>query len=764
MKKSKVLAIMLSVFGAAAVAPLCVACNDGETKYVELDSTVLSMDRYERTTLTAETNDGTIVWTSSDPDVATVDENGVVTSLEGGTAIITAETDNSKAECTVTVESTNQTPVIAQSWQTKEIYVGEEFTIEYSLSYKTVNVTANAEFSTVVEKPAVLKAEANGRFTALAVGTTKVTVTAAYCGWSGWVLYEVTVLEPLEPFATPEISISGSTVSWTAVENAENYTLKIGQTEFKTVTGTSVDLTDPAYVSAVQKGINEISLKANATEDYGDSAYSNQVTYTHTEAFVAPVLTLNGSTLSWAAIEDAEGYTVKINDDETTVVTGTHIDLEEYTSKLNQGNNTISVKVNANEAKHYTTSEYSAAATYFHKTPLETPVLSLNGSVLSWTRSDNAETYTLSINGETFGDITELSVNLLETPYFNKITPGEDNTITVTADATEEFLASAASEAVTYDPLPEGTIMPTADRADANLTYLPSYEGMHHVFHATIGPNREVMVLSDIAEKYADKEYVYFDIWMPESFGTLVGIAYCTGNSGAHSEACSQQNYRHTSEAAEGKAYIQYSTIDISAMTNGNTVVAGWNTIRFNLADQTRVGVGKHSIVSEVYIANIRFTEAPNGVVAPKSANGSLFRLDEYEGKTDVYRGKINNTSGSGEITILDNIAENYANEEFVYFDLWIPTDIKDLVGVAYCHGNSANHEHTTTRHTSQCSLNGSFNETYSTICLYVTTNNKQLVSGWNTIAFKLSEMSEVRIATYGSEKEVFIANIRFEP
>ena len=93
-----------------------------------------------------------------------------------------------------------------------------------------------------------------------------------------------------------------------------------------------------------------------------------------------------------------------------------------------------------------------------------------------------------------------------------------------------------------------------------------------------------------------------------------------------------------------------------------------------------------------------------------------------------------------------------------------IPTDIKDLVGVAYCHGNSANHEHTTTRHTSQCSLNGSFNETYSTICLYVTTNNKQLVSGWNTIAFKLSEMSEVRIATYGSEKEVFIANIRFEP
>ena len=41
MKKSKVLAIMLSVFGAAAVASLCVACNDGETKYVELDSTVL---------------------------------------------------------------------------------------------------------------------------------------------------------------------------------------------------------------------------------------------------------------------------------------------------------------------------------------------------------------------------------------------------------------------------------------------------------------------------------------------------------------------------------------------------------------------------------------------------------------------------------------------------------------------------------------------------------------------------------------------------
>ncbi len=99
--------------GGAAVDTfrLTVIENNGTVavESVHLSSERLSMQVKTSTTLTAMINptnadDQTVVWTSSDPSVAMVNENGTVTAMKVGTAQITAQVGGITATCTVIVE------------------------------------------------------------------------------------------------------------------------------------------------------------------------------------------------------------------------------------------------------------------------------------------------------------------------------------------------------------------------------------------------------------------------------------------------------------------------------------------------------------------------------------------------------------------------------------------------------------------------------------------------------------------------------------
>ena len=100
---------------------VCSLCSAEETRKIpKLDIvkvTAIELSDSERTatvgtsfTITATVKpdnawNRTVTWSSSDPSIATVDENGTVTAIAEGEAIITAESaDGVKAECKVTVE------------------------------------------------------------------------------------------------------------------------------------------------------------------------------------------------------------------------------------------------------------------------------------------------------------------------------------------------------------------------------------------------------------------------------------------------------------------------------------------------------------------------------------------------------------------------------------------------------------------------------------------------------------------------------------
>ena len=76
---------------------------------VTMGQTTATVDKGQTITLTATASDGgAISWSSQNPEIASVDSNGVVTGIEEGTATIVARKGSATAECVVTVTWTSK--------------------------------------------------------------------------------------------------------------------------------------------------------------------------------------------------------------------------------------------------------------------------------------------------------------------------------------------------------------------------------------------------------------------------------------------------------------------------------------------------------------------------------------------------------------------------------------------------------------------------------------------------------------------------------
>ena len=144
-------------------------------------------------------HDDTLLWSSSDETVATVTEDGTVTGIAQGEAVITAalkEDPSIKAECTVTVTQVNYG--IKLSEYQKELNVGETYQIPAEIVVPKDD-TDTTEWISSDESVATVSG--NGEVTAVAPGETDIRIRH---GSVDEAHYTVRVYAPLQSIAFKE--------------------------------------------------------------------------------------------------------------------------------------------------------------------------------------------------------------------------------------------------------------------------------------------------------------------------------------------------------------------------------------------------------------------------------------------------------------------------------------------------------------------------------------------------------------------------------
>lgn len=160
----------------------------GSDIYIKVENSILSKNETEKleVILLVEGDQNDIYWTSSNPEIITIDQNGNITAISSGSAEIKASLGQYQGSCIITVESVSAENIVLDTSELN-LKVGEKYTLKALISPedatdKTINWTSDKPNIAIVDEEGTVNAINQGECTITAKcgevsDTCKVTVT-----------------------------------------------------------------------------------------------------------------------------------------------------------------------------------------------------------------------------------------------------------------------------------------------------------------------------------------------------------------------------------------------------------------------------------------------------------------------------------------------------------------------------------------------------------------------------------------------------------
>ena len=386
--------------------------NETQTPVVEVESVSLNKSEMTLTEGESETLAATvtpenaenksIIWSSNNEAVATVDANGTVIAKRAGTAVITATSTNGKsAGCTVTVEK-KQIPVTEVRLSESTVGIVEGSTYKLTATVLPENTTDSKNVSWSSNNEAVATVDANGNVTAKRAGTAVITATSTNGKTAG-----CTVTVSKKEIPITEVRLNKSTE-----------TLTEGETTTLTATVLPENTT---YGKSVKWSSSNVAV---ATVDL-----MGKVTAKRAGTAIITAISENGKTAS---------CTITVNKKDTNI-TITEVRLNKSTETLKEGDTTT---LTATVLPENTTDSKSVS---WRSSNSEVATVDANGTVTA-KRAGTAVITATSTNGKTAG--CTVTVSRKEIPI-TEISL-DKSSATLTEGETTTLVATVLPENTTY--------------------------------------------------------------------------------------------------------------------------------------------------------------------------------------------------------------------------------------------------------------------------------------------------------------------------